>query len=529
MNQTTGRMKIEQSATFLGIELGSTRIKAVLVDGDHHVLAVGSHTWENQWLDGVWTYSMDQVWNGIQSCYASLADAIQQQYQTSLTKVSGLGISAMMHGYLPLNAEEHLLVPFRTWRNNITGPAATALTKLLNFNIPQRWSIAHLYQAMLNEESHVTSIAHITTLAGYVHWKLTGERVLGIGDASGMFPIDDTTRQFNRDMMDTFDTLHHNPWQLQDILPRIASAGDPAGVLSEDGARLLDPTGQLQSGIPMCPPEGDAGTGMIATHAIRPRTGNISAGTSMFAMTVLDQPMENAYPEVDMVTTPAGDPVAMVHCNNGTGDLDAWIHLLGEAARLMGAQYTTDQLYSKLLNHALQGQADGGGLLSYNYLAGEHIHHLETGRPLFVRTTQAHFTLENFMRTHLYAAVASLRMGMNILMEHPDVYVDFVTGHGGFFKQAQVGMRIMSAALETPVQVMEYAGEGGPWGMAVLAAYRMQGNGISLIEYLLQRVFQNVKTLQVEPDARDVDGFRQFLEQYEQGLSVQREAVNRLH
>lgn len=514
---------IQDGNTYLGIELGSTRIKAVLIDESHNVLATGGHAWENQLVDGVWTYSLDAVWTGLKSCYADLVKDVQKKYDAELTSVGSMGISAMMHGYMAFDSEDNILVPFRTWRNTITGEAAEKLTDLFGFNIPQRWSIAHLYQSILNGEAHVKDINYLTTLAGYLHWQLTGEKVLGIGDASGMFPINDDTRQYDGDMVSKFEEL--TQINVNDIMPKVLPAGEKAGVLSEKGAKLLDPTGKLQAGIPMCPPEGDAGTGMVATNAVRQRTGNVSAGTSVFAMIVLEKALTKLYPELDMVTTPSGDAVAMVHCNNCTGDLDAWVKLLGEAASLLGAEFDINTLYSKLYHNALTGDADCGGLVSFNYLSGEHITGLEEGRPLFVRTANSGFNIANFIRTHLYSAVASLKIGMNILMDNESVALDSITGHGGFFKQAKVGQTIMSSALNAPVSVMETAGEGGAWGIAILAAYMMKKQDKSLPDYLSDEVFKEAQVSTVEPNREDVEGFSKFLENYQSCLAVEKKAV----
>ncbi len=514
---------------YLGIELGSTRIKAVLIDNKHQLLASGGHTWENRFEDGKWTYSLDDIWNGIRDCYAQLAEDVKQKYGVALQQVGAIGVSAMMHGYMAFDAGDNLLVPFRTWRNTITGEAAKKLTKLFDFNIPQRWSIAHLYQSILNNEPHVASIKYLTTLAGYIHWQLTGEKVIGIGDASGMFPVDDKTHTYNSDMAEKFDQLNDGlPFKLTGILPRIAMAGDQAGALSEAGARRLDPSGALKAGIPMCPPEGDAGTGMVATNSVRQRTGNVSAGTSVFAMIVMEKALKNVHAEVDMVTTPAGDPVAMVHCCNCLGDLDAWVKLLGEAGKLLGAEFDINALYNKLLNHALDGDADCGGLLSYNYISGEHVTELEEGRPLFVRTTDASFTLANFMITHLYSSLASLKLGMRILIEEEGAMIDSITGHGGFFKVTNVGLRIMATAMGVPVTVMSTAGEGGPWGIAILAAYMMNKQGQTLADYLSSSVFTDSECITVEPQAADIEGFGAFMQRYQAGLAVERKAVETL-
>ena len=514
--------------TYLGIEFGSTRIKAVLIDNAHKQIASGGHNWENRLENGLWTYSLDDIWTGIADCYAQMAVDVREKYGVEIKAVGAIGVSAMMHGYMAFDKDDQLLAPFRTWRNTITGQASKQLTELFGFNIPQRWSIAHLYQAILNGEAHVPQIVYLTTLAGYIHWKLTGEKVLGIGDASGMFPINDTTRDYDSDMIEKFDKLVADKgfsWKLADILPKIQSAGEKAGVLSEEGAKLIDPSGALQAGIPMCPPEGDAGTGMVATNSVRPRTGNISAGTSVFAMVVLEKSLGKLYEEIDMVTTPAGDAVAMVHCNNCLGDLDAWIKLFGDAAKMLGASFDTRTLYSKLLNNALEGDADCGGLLSYNYISGEHLTGFTEGRPLFMRMPDSEFNVANFIRTHLYSSCASLHIGMKILLEEEGAALDSITGHGGFFKDANVGQRIMAAAMGAPVTVMETAGEGGPWGVAVLAAYMQKGQGEAFSDYLESRVFAGSASSTVEPIAEDIAGYKTFIEQYQPALEVQRAAV----
>jgi sugar (pentulose or hexulose) kinase len=528
MDIQKNKSAVQNGDTYLGIELGSTRIKAILIDKAHNVVASGGHTWENRLKNGIWTYSIEDIWTGIQDCYANLAADVNEKYGLRLETVGAIGISAMMHGYMAFDAEARLLVPFRTWRNTITGEASEKLTGLFGFNVPQRWSVSHLYQAILNGEPHVPDIRYLTTLSGYIHWQLTGQKVLGIGDASGMFPIDDETRQYNSRMMGQFDELTVDkqfPWALSDILPAILPAGEKAGVLSAEGAKMLDPSGLLRAGISMCPPEGDAGTGMVATNGVRPRTGNVSAGTSVFAMVVLEKALSKVYPEIDMVTTPSGDAVAMVHCNNCTSDLDAWVRLLGEAAGLMGASFDTGMLYGKLLSQALEGDADCGGLLSYNYISGEHVTDFSEGRPLFLRTPDAAFSLANFMRTHLYSACASLKIGMKILLEKENAALDSITGHGGFFKVPGVGQRIMAAVMGAPVTVMTTAGEGGPWGMAVLAAYMQNKQGEALADYLGNRVFADAECLTVDPDSTDTAGFMVFMERYQAALAAERAAV----
>ncbi len=532
MDRIDTRTVIEHGRTALGVEFGSTRIKAVLIGADHRPIASGSYAWENRYEDGIWTYRLEDVWAGLQESYRQLSHDVFQQYHTPLTAIGAIGFSAMMHGYLAFDTDEQLLVPFRTWRNTSTGPAAQTLTDLFHFNIPQRWSIAHLYQAILNQEPHVGNISHLTTLAGYVHWKLTGHKVLGIGEASGMFPIDSTTKDYDARMVDLFNARVDGetyPWKLRDILPKVLVAGEAAGVLTDEGARLLDPTGQLQAGIPLCPPEGDAGTGMVATNSVAARTGNVSAGTSVFAMIVLDEPLSKVYPEIDMVTTPTGKPVAMVHSNNCTSDLNAWIDLFQEFTQALGVELSESRLYELLYQQALTGDADGGGLLAYNYLSGEHITQLEEGRPLFVRTPASRFTLANFMRVHLFSALGALKIGLDILFDQEHVNIEQVLGHGGFFKTQGVGQKIMAAAIKVPVSVMETAGEGGAWGIAVLAAYILQKAGHESLEtYLSNTVFAEQTGSTVAPDARDVAGFTAFMERYKQGLVIERVAVDTL-
>ena len=526
------RQAIAEGKTSLGIELGSTRIKAVLIDEAHQPIASGSFEWENKLENGIWTYHLEEVWAGLQASFADLREGVMTQYDVKLERIKAIGISAMMHGYLVFNRDENLLTPFRTWRNTITKEAATKLTEWFQFNIPQRWSIAHLYQAILNGEDHVKEIAHMTTLAGYVHWKLTGRRVMGIGEASGMFPIDSTAKAFDAKMMKQFDAQIADRsfgWTLQDILPTVLEAGDDGGTLTEEGARLLDPSHTLQAGSTLCPPEGDAGTGMVATNSVAPRTGNVSAGTSVFAMIVLEKGLSRVYEEIDMVTTPSGEPVAMVHCNNFTSDLDAWIKLFGEMTDALGEKVDRTTLYRTLYRKALEGDPDGGGLLAYNYFSGEHITGLEEGRPLFVREPNSPFTLANFMRTLLFSAMGTLKIGMNILTEKEQVRLEQLLGHGGLFKTKDVGQQLMAAALKTPVVVMESAGEGGAWGIALLAAYGVQKKeGETLGDYLANRVFATHSGTRAEPKEEDVKGFDAFMERFAEGLDIERAAVAHL-
>ena len=519
--------KLDLARTALGIELGSTRIKAVLIDQTHAPVASGDFTWENRLENGYWTYDMADAWAGVRAAFAALARDVEEKFGQKLDTVGAIGISAMMHGYLPFDAQGRQLAAFRTWRNTTTAQAAEKLTALFRFNIPQRWSIAHLYQAMLNGEEHVRDIALLTTLEGYIHWQLTGERVIGIGEAAGMFPIDSAAGDYDAGMVEKFDELAAGyPWKLKDILPRVLVAGQEAGRLTEEGARLLDPTGTLKAGIPLCPPEGDAGTGMTATNSVAPRTGNVSAGTSVFAMAVLEKPLSRVYPEIDMVATPTGAPVAMVHCNTCTSDLNAWVALLGEAAeKLTGKKVSANELYGTLYREALEGDADCGGVAAVNYYAGEPVTGVEGGRPLVVRLPEARFTLANFMRANLNAAVATLAIGMELL-HGEGVELDSLLGHGGLFKTPVVGQRLLAAALNIPVTCMETAGEGGPWGMALLAAYMLnKKEGQSLENYLADEVFEGGKSSTIAPDAADAAGFQAYLVYYRAALEAEKAAV----
>lgn len=516
--------------TALGIEFGSTRIKAVLVGEDNAPIASGSHDWENRYVDGIWTYTLEDIWTGLQDCYKNLAADVKAQYDAELTSVGAIGFSAMMHGYMAFNKEGELLVPFRTWRNTITEQASEELTKVFDFHIPQRWSIAHLYQAVLNGEEHVKDVSFFTTLAGYIHWQLTGEKVLGVGEASGMFPIDTAARNWNQKMIGQFDELVAPKgfgWKLEELLPKVLVAGEKAGVLSEAGAKLLDPTGKLQAGIPLCPPEGDAGTGMVATNSVKVRTGNVSAGTSVFGMVVLEEDLKKVHDEIDIVTTPAGDSVAMVHCNNCTSDLNAWVGIFKEFAEAFGMEVDMNKLFGTLYNKALEGDADCGGLLAYNYFSGEHITGFEEGRPLFVRTPNSKFNLANFMRVNLFASLGVLKTGMDILLKEEGVKLDEILGHGGLFKTKGVGQGILAAALDTPVSVMETAGEGGAWGIAVLASYMQnKAEGESLDAYLAEKVFAGQEGSKMEPNPADVAGFDEFSKRYIEGLPIERAAVD---
>ena len=525
MNETA-KEAIKAGKAVLGIEFGSTRIKAVLVDVSHTPIAMGTYDWENRLENNIWTYSLEDIWKGLQGCYKSLADNVEAKYGEKLTTLGALGFSGMMHGYMPFNAEGELLVPFRTWRNTMTEEACKKLIPVFHFNIPQRWSIAHLYQAILSGEEHVKDIAFFTTLAGYIHWKLSGEKVLGIGEAAGMFPIDSTIMDFDQKMLDQFDGLHNFDWKIRDILPKVLVAGESAGVLTAEGARLLDPTGTLQPGAPMCPPEGDAGTGMVATNSVAVRTGNVSAGTSIFAMIVLEKAMEKVHEEIDMVTTPDGMPVAMVHCNNCTSDLNAWVNLFGECAESFGVKVDKNELYGVLYRKALEGAADCGGVTAYNYFSGEPITGLDAGRPMVVRTPDADFSLANFMRSHLYSAVATLKIGMDILLKEEHVAVDSLMGHGGFFKTPVVGQRVMAAGMNAPITVMDTASEGGAWGIAILAAFmKEKKDGETLSSYLNDKIFAGQTGTTWNPDPEDVKGFEAFLEEYKKLLPAEKAAV----
>lgn len=513
--------------TYLGIEFGSTRIKSILIDEDSKVVAQGSHDWENRLENGIWTYSLEDISGGLQDAYSRLAEDYSSKYGETLKRVGGMGFSAMMHGYMAFDSAGELLVPFRTWRNTITKEASDRLSELFGFNIPQRWSIAHLYQAILNGEEHTKRISYVLTLAGYIHYMLTGKRVLGVGEASGMFPIDSDSCQFNQEMIKQFDELiasYSFDWRLEDVLPGVLPAGENAGLLTESGARFIDPSGNLEAGIPVCPPEGDAGTGMVATNSVRVKTGNVSAGTSVFAMIVLSRPLSRLYPEIDMVTTPSGKPVAMVHCNNCSTDLDAWMRIFSEFASLSGNPIAKPALYDMLLYHALTGDPDCGGMVSCNYFSGEHITHFEQGRPMLLRSPESSFTLANLIRNNLFSALATLKIGMDILLSE-NVEIDSILGHGGYFKTKGVGQKLLAAAMNTPVSVMETAGEGGAWGMAVLAQYMVLGNSVSLDDYLDERVFAGMKAITEAPEQKDVEGFNAYIERYKRMLPAERAAV----
>ena len=520
---------IESGKAILGIEFGSTRIKAVLIDTDNNPIAQGSFEWENQLVDGLWTYSIDTIWKGLQDCYADLHKNVKAEYDCEIEQLAAIGISAMMHGYMAFGKDENILVPFRTWRNTNTAKAAAELSELFHFNIPLRWSISHVYQAILNGEEHIDKIDFLTTLAGYIHWQLTGKKVLGVGDASGMLPIDSNTNNYDAEMVAKFDKLiepKNLGWKILDILPEVLNAGEDAGVLTEEGAKKLDPSGTLKAGTPLCPPEGDAGTGMVATNAVRQRTGNVSAGTSSFSMIVLEKALSQPYEVIDMVTTPDGSPVAMVHCNNCTSDLNAWVGLFKQYQELLGVPVDMNEVFGKLYNHALEGDADCGGLIAYNYISGEPVTGLAEGRPMFVRSANDKFNLANFMRANLYASVAVLKIGNDVLFKDEKVQVDRITGHGGLFKTKGVGQRILAAAINSPISVMETAGEGGAWGIALLAGYLVNNEEkLSLADYLDKKVFAGNTGIEIAPTAEDVAGFDAYIETYKAGLAIEQAAV----
>ncbi len=527
--ETCAKQTIISGKANLGIEFGSTRIKAVLIDENGKCLAQGSHTWENQLVDGLWTYSLDAIWGGLQDCYAELRKDVVSRYGVEIENLAAIGISAMMHGYMAFNDKGDLLVPFRTWRNTNTEKAATELSALFNFNIPLRWSISHLYEAILDREEHVKDISFFTTLAGYIHWQLTGNKVLGIGDASGMIPIDSETMQYNAEMVQKFNALESVKGygiSLLDILPAILSAGENAGCLTAEGAAKLDVSGNLKPGVPFCPPEGDAGTGMVATNAVKVRTGNVSAGTSSFSMIVLEKELSKPNEMIDMVTTPDGYPVAMVHCNNCTSDLNAWINIFKEYNELMGYPVDMNEIYGKLYNHALTGDNDCGGLISYNYISGEPLTGLKEGRPLFVRSAGDKFSLANLMRAHLHASVGVLKMGNDVLFNEEKVRVDRITGHGGLFKTAGVGQRILAAALNSPISVMETAGEGGAWGMALLASFMVnKAEGQNLPDFLDEKILAGEVGVEIAPTEEEVAGFNAYMENYKAAIPVEAAAV----
>lgn len=532
MDQKRLIQEIQEGQTVLGIELGSTRIKAILINSENEVIAQGGHDWENTLLDGIWTYALDDVWKGISSCFAELKAEVRSKYGVPLKRTKAMGVSAMMHGYLAFDKEGELLVPFRTWRNTMTSAAAEQLSELFDYPVPERWSISHLYQAILNQEPHVKKLGYLTTLAGYVHYKLTGNRVLGIGDASGMFPVDTAIQNYDNTMLAKFAekvASYKYAWNLEELLPSFLNAGETAGTLTKEGAQWLDPSGEFEAGIPLCPPEGDAGTGMVATNSVAKRTGNVSAGTSVFAMIVLEKPLSKSYNKfIDLVTTPDGSLVAMAHGNNCTGEYDHWMRLFSEVLDTVGFSMKKGALYDKLLYKALEGDPDCGGLLSYNYLSGETMTDLNEGRPLFVRETKNSFTLANFMRSQLFTALGVLRIGMDILFEEEHVKIDSINGHGGFFKTAEVGQKMMASALHTPISTLKTAGEGGAWGIALLASYLGHKKNKSLADYLSTEVFANAEKSTIAPTKEDIEGFNLFLKRYKDGLPILRAAINAL-
>ncbi|MDW4508760.1 FGGY-family carbohydrate kinase [Priestia megaterium] len=527
--QESIKQAIAKGKTSLGIELGSTRIKAVLIDENFETIASGSYEWENLLEDGFWTYKLLDIITGLQSAYREMKQEVERSYGITIRTVGSIGVSAMMHGYMAFDKTGELLVPFRTWRNATTSAAAKELTEHFQFNIPERWSIAHLYQAIINQEKHLPRIDYMTTLAGYIHWLLTGSKALGIGDASGMFPIDERTQNYSEAMMKQFDDLISHkgyPWQLSDILPAVHTSGEQAGTLTAIGASILDQSKNLQPGIPFCPPEGDAGTGMVATNSVRKRTGNVSVGTSVFAMIVLDKKLSNVYPEIDLVTTPNGSPVGMVHANNCSSDLNAWLGLFREFSEAMGQKVESDKLFEVMLNKALEADPDGGGLLSYGYFSGENITGVESGRPLFVRSAKSNFNLANFMRTHLFTAFGALKIGMDLLVKEENVKIHSILAHGGLFKTPVVGQKMMAAAINTPVSVMDTAGEGGAWGMAILSSYMLNKNeNESLEDFLDDKVFKEVTAQEIYPDELDVKGFEAFIKRYKKGLVIEKAAA----
>ncbi|MDR1018708.1 MAG: ATPase [Lachnospiraceae bacterium] len=519
---------IEDGKGILGIEFGSTRIKAVLIDDSYAVIAEGGKSWENRYENDLFTYSLDDIYGGLQAAYKELKENVQNKYGVKLTNLAGIGISAMMHGLIALDKDDNLLTPFRTWRNTNTGKASEILTKEFNYNIPLRWSVSHIYQGVLDGEDFIPQLSYATTLAGLIHYRLTGKKVLGVGDASGMFPIDIANGDFNNEMIDKFEKLciaNGTTIKFRDYMPKILTAGENAGALTEEGAKLLDPSGALKAGIPLCPPEGDAGTGMVATNSVEKRTGNVSAGTSIFLMAVLEKDLKKVHEELDMVTTPSGDLVAMVHCNNCTSDINAWANIFKEYSQLMGEQVDMNKLFTALYSVALEGDKDCGKLLSYGYVSGEPVTGFSDGCPIFVRGADSTFNLANFMRSHIYSAMGALRVGMDILVEEEGVTLDKLMGHGGFFKTPKVGQSLMAAAMNTPVTTMKTAGEGGAWGIALLAAYLVDGQNLTLAEYLDKKVFANENGTTLNSKEDDVIGFNKYMEKYKAGLTIEKAAT----
>ena len=521
--------KIRAGKTSLGIEFGSTRIKAVLIDDTYHTIAAGDYGWASHLENGLWSYTQEEIWKGLQTAYAAMAQNVESAYGEKLARVGHIGFSAMMHGYLAFDKNGELLVPFRTWQNTNTSEAHEKLSELFQYNIPERWSIAHLYQAVLNKEEHIGKVAYFTTLAGYVHWKLTGKKVLGVGDASGMFPIDPTTHAYETEFIEKFSALPEvaeQPWNLSDLLPEPLVAGTPAGTLTAEGAKLLDPTGTLQPGIVLAPPEGDAGTGMVATNSVRVRTGNVSAGTSIFAMVVLEHKLKALHPEVDLVTTPAGDLAGMSHANNFTSDLNAWVGLFGQFAAALGTRVDTGNLYGTLFRAAIADDVDAncGGLINYPFRSGEFLAGLPEGRPLFVRGPEARMSLGNFMRAQLFSAFSPVKIGMDVMTKDEGVAVDSLVGHGGIFTTPKVAQKILAAAFNTPIKVMSTAAEGGAWGMAVLADYLWHADQ-PLDEFLDARVFADAASTTENPDESDVAGFEEFFDRFRKGLAIEHTAI----
>ena len=521
--------KIRAGKTSLGIEFGSTRIKAVLIDDTYTTIAAGDYGWASHLEDGLWSYSQEEIWTGLQTAYAALAEDVENAYGEKLTRVGRIGFSAMMHGYLAFGKDGELLVPFRTWQNTNTSEAHEKLSELFQYNIPERWSIAHLYQAVLNNEEHIGKVDFFTTLAGYVHWKLTGKKVLGVGDASGMFPIDPTTHTYETEFIEKFNAIPEvaaQSWKLADLLPEPLVAGTPAGTLTEEGAKLLDPTGTLQPGITFAPPEGDAGTGMVATNSVRVRTGNVSAGTSIFAMVVLERKLERLHPEVDLVTTPAGDLAGMSHANNFTSDLNAWVGLFGQFAAAIGTPVDAGTLYGTLFRAAIADDVDSncGGLINYPFRSGEFLAGLPEGRPLFARGPEARMSLGNFMRAQLFSAFSPVKIGMDVMTKDEGVAVDSLVGHGGIFTTPKVAQKILAAAFDTPIKVMSTAAEGGAWGMAVLADYLWHADQ-PLDEFLDARVFADAASTTENPDENDVAGFEEFFDRFRKGLPIEHVAI----
>ncbi|MGL4052962.1 xylulokinase [Staphylococcus haemolyticus] len=525
MNNTQIKQFIEDGHLTVGIEFGSTRIKAIAIDDQCQTLATGSFEWENSYRNGYWTYSVNDAWVGIQKAYGAMTQELKEKYDATVKQLASLGISGMMHGYLPFDDNDDLLVPFRTWRNNNANKAAEILREDFQVNIPERWSIAQLYQSALDQEAHVEKVRYMTTLAGYIHWYLTDEKVLGIGDASGMFPIDSETQDYRDDIIQRFNKKFSEKGYTQDvrdILPKVVVAGEYAGRLTETGAKLVDPNGELQAGCPLCAPEADAATGMVATNSVAPRTGNISAGTSIFSMIVLEKPIKDVYPEVDIVTTPDGYEVAMIHANNCTSDINAWVDLFGEVFETMGVKYDKGELFTKLFERALKGDEDLGKLLSYGYISGEFITDVQHGYPMLVRSVDSNFNLANLMKTHIYSAFSTLKIGIDLLKERENIHIDSMFGHGGIFKTEKVAQSFLAAALDSPVRVMQTASEGGAWGIAVLARYMIETKTSNLATYLNDFAFKGTESMTIEPTKDEVASFEQYTECFKQGIPLER-------